>query len=185
MVRRLSSLEVCQAKDIPDHVIQLLSPKEMTCVVQDQNLTPQKVLLWVIHMVLSRALEKDIRNDLDPWMQTTEETKPQIQGLAETCSADHTEASSTFVVDTLQAPNLKVIKSDNSTIPEHFWNRVLIVEGDPVGMKALGTLRKAALRWWKVRIKKEFLNWFFTRYPKLRMTLANLKALDEWQCALQ
>jgi hypothetical protein len=157
VVRRLSSLEVCQAKDIPDHVIQLLSPKEMTCVVQDQNLTPQKVLLWVIHMVLSRALEKDIRNDLDPWMQTTEETKPQIQGLAETCSADHTEASSTFVVDTLQAPNLKVIKSDNSTIPEHFWNRVL----------------------------KEFLNWFFTRYPKLRMTLANLKALDEWQCALQ
>ncbi len=63
------------------------------------------------------------------------------------------------------------MKADDAEIPEYLWDQVLVPCLDPLRKRALTNFRDLGMRWWKSRIRKEFLTWFFNEHPGLKETL--------------
>jgi len=65
------------------------------------------------------------------------------------------------------ARNQKSTRSDDAEVPTYLWDLVLNEGGDKRKTSALEVIRSGTLRWCKRRLRREFLMWFFQKYPHL------------------
>jgi len=168
--RKLSGLEMCRVKDIPDEVTNSLTSKEISVIVKDVAVVPLKVMWSILSWVF-----RDPANEVGG----NEERLESVDGRAKRARLD--ESSTAVQVkeelvngDNRRSRNAKATKQDDAEIPQYLWDEVIVPDGEEARLKALGTFRSLGLRWVKRRLTREFIRWFHQKHPSLLLDLEEL-----------
>ena len=130
--------------------------------------------MQVIHLI-RRFLSQPLKNDAEP---PRNEKRPATIIKKENSGMTEWEEPSTLddmdpslivelAVETKEEDrNLKATKSDDAEIPYHLWNDRILSKFKPQAfsdvqemIKALDSIRKGALRYWKRNIASDFWSW--------------------------
>ncbi len=168
--RKVTGRELCLIKDIPEDIVDSLPASKIAAICQDTSTLPLKVALRFLDLLVNEGHIPDIQRN------NTVVTPLEVEEIEKTKALGQTELDR----------NQRAVKADDVEVPEYLWDQVLVPRGNPDKVKALGQLRRFALRWWKNNMRKSFLGWFFIRYSLLRWKLRNIKhSYAEWNVCLR
>jgi len=168
--RKLTGFEMCQVFDVPSEVCHRLTSKEVSVLCKTPFL-PLKIAAKVLEVVdLARGLKRATSLDLK-----REGTKRTRIGKAE---ADLTQAPMVTSMEAELERKLRAVKSDDAAVPEYLWDLILVPDGDQAKTAKLSHLRGFILCWLKRNFRREFIRWFYVKYPKLAKRLVGLCKSD-------
>jgi len=174
--RRLSGLEMCRIRDIPDDLAESLSSAELVRVVRDNSIIPLKVYRSVLYWV------KPGVTDAGDGEYSQAETVGQDENEVKRVRlADPNEGKLVFDGDSERKNrNFKATKHDDAEVPQYLWDEVIVQDGNEAQLKALNCLRNLALRWVKRRLTRGFTKWFCNKHAELGLNPNVHVSYQEW-----
>jgi hypothetical protein len=163
--RKLSGRETCLVKDVAEEYVDKLNSKEVSEICKGR-VFPLRVALAVLsqwdEQTQSEPRETGAKAGkqlklaaLDEGSLVVDEKKGGLL-LAE---------ESHQVKEVQSSRKQKAAEADDAQVPEYLWDDQLAPCGNSNRIRQLGVLRETVLRWVKRRLTREFLLWFFDRYP--------------------
>ncbi len=162
--RKLTGIEMCKVKDLPDSYTQQFLSGQIANICQDKTLVPMKVVHRMLDALSDHLSQCNNLRSSEGVSSLEDSQQVKYQKLEE----------KSIVGESIVNRNLSAAKADDAEVPEFLWDQALILEGEWDKRRALKHLRAFTLRWWQANIRRELLKWFFNEHPELR------NALHQW-----
>ncbi len=156
--RKLNGKEMCRLKDLPELMIDSLSSRQIAELCRDSCMVPIKVITKLLDMIDNSEPEQPDKKvafgqEIGVRRKTVDEEEKGIGPEKD------------------DRRNQIVAKDDDAQVPEHLWNTMICSEADKRIEQALSSLWTLTLRWWKRKVRREFMSWFWKENPKLWVKL--------------